>query len=158
MQSEYSLSTRSPELGLVQTCKELGTALVAFSPVGRSLLCNTPLTYEAVKELDFTKNNPRFLKHNYDENIKMTERFRKLASDIGAKAASLAIAWLLYMGEHIIPIPGTRSEEHLIELAAAREINITKELVEKIENILPVGWAYGDRYSEAQWNGPERYC
>ena len=158
VQSEYSLSTRSPEMGLLQECKNLGTALVAFSPVGRSFLTDAPLSYDIVKELDFTKNNPRFLKHNYMENIILTDKFREYASDLGVKSASLAIAWLLSKGEHIIPIPGTRSEKHLEELALSRDIDINDKILNEIEKILPIGWAYGDRYSEAQWIGPERYC
>ena len=158
VQSEYSLSTRSPEMGLVQNCKELGTALVAFSPVGRSFLTDTPLSYESGQKLDFTKNNPRFIKENYHENIRLTEKFRTYAKNIGFKTATLAIAWLLKQGEHIIPIPGTRSVSHLNQLAAARDIDLTDEIVSQIERILPIGWAYGDRYSDLQWVGPERYC
>ena len=158
VQSEYSLSTRSPEMGLVQACNELGTALVAFSPVGRSFLTDNPLSYEVVKELDFTKNNPRFIESNYNENIRLTNKFRSYASDLGFKTASLSIAWLLYKGEHIIPIPGTRSLDHLKELVMAREIDLTDKIIEDLEKILPIGWAYGDRYSDAQWIGPERYC
>ena len=158
VQSEYSLSTRSPEMGLVQECKNLGTALVAFSPVGRSFLTDSPLSYDVVKELDFTKNNPRFLEQNYMQNIILTDKFREYANDLGVKTASLSLAWLLSKGEHIIPIPGTRSEKHLEELALSKDIEINDTIISEIEKILPIGWAYGDRYSDAQWIGPERYC
>lgn len=158
VQSEYSLSTRAPELGLVQTCAELGTTLVAFSPVGRTLLTDRPLSFAAAQKLDFLKGNPRFLQPNYDENIALTSGFRTYASDHGMAAASLAIAWLLAKGDHILPIPGTRSLVHLKELAAARDITVTDQMLTEIEQILPVGWACGDRYSQAQWVGPERYC
>lgn len=158
VQSEYSLSTRSPELGLVQTCAELGTTLVAFSPVGRSLLTDRPFSFEIVQELEFMKGNPRFQQPNYDVNIATTDAFRAHAADHGFAAASLAIAWLLAQGTHVLPIPGTRSVAHLTELAAAREIKVSAQMLAEIEQILPVGWAYGDRYSQAQWIGPERYC
>jgi len=72
-------------------------------------------------------------------------------------SATLSISWLLSNGEHIIPIPGTRSVEHLKELAAAMELDMTDKIKTEIENILPLGWAYGDRYSDTQWIGPERY-
>ena len=72
-------------------------------------------------------------------------------------SATLSIAWLLSKGDHIIPIPGTRSVKHLKELVSAIEFDMTDEVKNEIENILPLGWAYGDRYSEAQWMGPERY-
>ena len=157
IQSEYSLSTRAPEMGLLQACNELGTALVAFSPVGRTLLTDRPLTYDFAQSLDFTKVNPRFNKPNYDHNISITDKFRNYAQDLGVASATLSIAWLLSKDDHIIPIPGTRSVEHLKELIAAIQFDMTDEIKNEIENILPLGWAYGDRYSEAQWIGPERY-
>lgn len=157
VQSEYSLSTRYPELGLVQRCASLETALVAFSPVGRSLLTDRPLTPEKVAELDFVRINPRFMPPNLEANLAITEGFRQFASSMGVAASSLAIAWVLHQGEHIIPIPGTRSTEHLRELAAATEITITDDILVELDRILPVGWAHGDRYSDKQWNGPEKY-
>lgn len=157
IQSEYSLSTRAPEMGLLQACNELGTALVAFSPVGRTLLTDRPLTYDFAQSLDFTRVNPRFNKPNYDHNISITDKFRNYAQDLGVASATLSIAWLLSKDDHIIPIPGTRSVEHLKELIAAIQFDMTDEIKNEIENILPLGWAYGDRYSEAQWIGPERY-
>lgn len=157
VQSEYSLSTRAPEMGLVQACEELGTALVAFSPVGRTFLTDSPLSYDFAQTLDFTKVNPRFKQPNYDQNIKISDKFRKYSRDIGVASATLSIAWLLAKSENIIPIPGTRSVKHLNELAAAMEVDITDRMMSEIESILPLGWAYGDRYSDAQWIGPERY-
>lgn len=157
VQSEYSLSTRAPEMGLVQTCKELGTALVAFSPVGRTFLTDNPLSYDIAQTLDFTKVNPRFNQPNYDKNIILSDNFRNYSRDIGLATATLSIAWLLAKGNHIIPIPGTRSVNHLKELSAAMEVDVTDKMISEIEAILPLGWVYGDRYSDAQWIGPERY-
>ena len=77
---------------------------------------------------------------------------------MGVPTSGLAIAWLLAQGEHVIPIPGTRSVEHLNELAAGVEIELSTTDLEAIEAVLPVGWCHGDRYSVAQWNGPERFC
>ena len=158
IQSEYSLSTRYPELGLVQKTRELGTSLVAFSPVGRSLLTDSPHSFEKSQSIAFLKGNPRFLEPNYSHNIAATDRFRSLAREMGHKTASLAIAWLLHQGEHILPIPGTRSVSHLEELAAGADISLSESDLLAIENCLPIGWAYGDRYSVAQWIGPEKYC
>ncbi len=158
VQSEYSLSTRLPELGLVQRTKELGASLVAFSPVGRSLLTDDPHSFETCQTIDFLKGNPRFLKPNYDHNIAATDRFRSLSGEMGYRTASLAIAWLLHQGEHILPIPGTRSVSHLEDLAAGTEISLSEGDLQAIEDCLPIGWAHGDRYSVAQWIGPERYC
>lgn len=126
--------------------------------MGRSLLTDEPLRFEAAQQAPFLVNNPRFLEPNYAANIKAVEPFRQLARELGLPAAGLAIAWLLAQGEHIIPIPGTRSVAHFKQLleGATRELK-ADELV-AIDRILPIGWAHGDRYSRQQWEGPEGYC
>lgn len=158
VQSEYSLSTRAPELGLLQACAELGTALVAFSPVGRSLLTDTPLSRQAMAASAFLAGNPRFTEPNLSANLAITDRFRALAAEMGVPAAALSIAWLLQRGAHVIPIPGTRSVGHFRELVAGCDLTLTEDDMARIEAVLPVGWAHGDRYSDAQWIGPERFC
>ena len=158
VQSEYSLSTRAPELGMLQTCAELGTAFVAFSPVGRAFLTDDPFSYERAQSMNFTKNNPRFMEPNYTANIDATDRFRALAAEMGEPAAALAIAWTIAQGDHVIPIPGTKNTAHLAELIRGTEIDLSEDDLLRIETVLPVGWAHGDRYNAAQWEGPERYC
>lgn len=158
VQSEYSLSARFPDLGLVQACAELGTTLVAFCPVGRGLLTDRPHGAEAVANIPFLKSNPRFVEPNLSANIAATDGFRTLAADMGTSAAALAIAWLLTRGEHVLPIPGTRSVAHLRELAAGASLRLSEADLAQIDTALPVGWAHGDRYSDDQWVGPERYC
>ncbi len=158
VQSEYSLSTRYPELGLVQRTKTLGTSLVAFSPIGRSLLTDKPHNAETVEKMEFLKANPRFIEPNLSNNIQATQKFREYAADLGCKASGLAIAWLLKVDTHILPIPGTRSVTHLKEMIDGCALNLTDSNMRDIENILPVGWAHGDRYSTGQWFGPEKYC
>lgn len=158
VQSEYSLSVRSPEMGLVQTCAEIGASLVAFSPVGRAILTDRPHSAEAALELDFLKANPRFIEPNISANLAITDRFRALAADMGVPAATLAIAWLTHQGDHVLPIPGTRQVKHLEEVAAGGALDLSPEDLARIEEILPIGWAHGDRYNAAQWDGPERYC
>ena len=158
VQSEYSLSTRSPEMGLVQTCAELGTSLVAFSPLGRSLLTDNPITIEKARSLDFLKNNPRFTSPNYEENIDLTNKLREYSKGKNIPTASLVIAWLLAKSDHIIPIPGTRSINHFKEIIEGTKILLNNELINDVEKILPIGWAHGERYSSPQWIGPEKYC
>jgi len=158
VQSEYSLQTRSPELGLVQACAELGTALVAFSPVGRSILTDHPLRPGGLDAIPFLKGNPRFQRGNHEANLAISDKFRVLAAEMGEPAAALAIAWLLAQGGHILPIPGTRSPEHLREAIRGAQIDLGADDLARIEAVLPVGWAHGDRYDPVQWIGPERYC
>ena len=158
VQSEYSLGVRSPEMGLIQACQELGTAFVAFSPVGRSLLTDKPHQGDKLNEVAFLQNNPRFLEPNLSANIAITDPFRAFAKELGLSAAGLAIAWTLDQGDHIIPIPGTRHISHLEEIIKGADFTLTDEIRAQIDTLLPIGWAHGDRYSEAQWFGPERYC
>ncbi len=158
VQSEYSLSTRAPELGLTQACAELGATLVAFSPVGRAFLTDKPFSYEHAQTMAFTKDNPRFMEPNYRANIAATDKLRALAADMGEPTAAIAIAWLIAQGDHVLPIPGTKNTAHLSELVRGTQIDLGAEEMARIEEILPVGWAHGDRYTAAQWQGPERYC
>ncbi|WP_323772098.1 aldo/keto reductase [Antarctobacter sp.] len=158
VQSEYSLQTRQPEMGLIQACEELGTALVAFSPVGRGLLSDTPPTPERVEAAAFLKVNPRFTGYNLERNIEASQPLRDLAAEAGYPTATLAIAWVLSQGRTMHAIPGTRSPGHLHELVRGACMMLGDDLKGVIEARLPVGWAHGARYSPDQSIGPEDYC
>lgn len=158
VQNEYSLWTRLPELGLIQACARLGTAFVAFSPVGRGVFADRPLDPATFADQDFRKSNPRFMAPNFAANEARIERFRAFARERGWTASALAVAWTLHRGDHVIPIPGTRSAAHVAELAAAADIRLDADDLTRIEAILPAGFAHGDRYSEHQSVGTERYC
>ena len=146
VQSEYSLSTRSPELGLVQATKDVGATLVAFSPVGRGLLTDNPPTKEYVAASGFMKVNPRFTGENYALNILESQKFQNLAQSFDIPAAGLACAWILAKGDHIVPIPGTRNVAHLKELALGGNLELSSSDIEEIERVMPAGWAHGARY------------
>ena len=157
VQSEYSLSTRAAELGLIQACEALGSSLVAFSPVGRGLLTDRPPSAESLERSQFLKVNPRFKEPSLSANLQITDHYRALARQLGTTAAALSIAWLLRRSSAVIAIPGTRSVDHLKELAAGAALRLSDADIDLIERTLPVGWAHGDRYSDEQWIGPERY-
>ncbi|MAT88170.1 MAG: aldo/keto reductase [Aestuariivita sp.] len=158
VQSEYSLWTRSPELGLIQACKELGASFIPFSPVGRGILTDTVPDINAFKDPDIRKNIPRFRQPNFAENLRKVTAFKRLAADLNVPTATLSLAWVLDQAEHVIPIPGTRSATHAAHFINASDFKMTSEIRDKIDQVLPVGWAYGDRYSENQWIGVERYA
>lgn len=158
VQSEYSLWTRQPELGMIQACRELGVAFVPFSPVGRGMFTDRAPDPASFAKGDFRIPNPRFLEPNFGHNLAQIEGFRALARDLGASPAALAIAWCLARGPHLIPIPGTRKAAHLQDCAAGSALAMTDETMAAIERVLPIGWAHGDRYSADQKLGVEGYC
>ncbi len=158
VQSEYSLWTRLPELGMIEACKRHGAAFVPFSPLARGMFSNVQPNPATFGERDLRATNPRFLEPNFNRNLERINRFKAYANDGGFTPASLALAWVLHRGDHLIPIPGTRSVAHLEDNAKAASINLTASDMAEIETILPAGFAHGDRYSDAQMNGVERYC
>jgi aryl-alcohol dehydrogenase-like predicted oxidoreductase len=158
VQSEYSLWSRLPELGMLQACKRTGTAFVAFSPLARAMFGATDPDPATFGDRDIRRTNPRFTGENFARNLAYVKRFRSFARARGYAPASLALAWLLKRGSHIHPIPGTRSVAHLEEHAAAASIRLSAADMAEIEAVLPAGFAHGDRYSDQQMVGVERYC
>jgi aryl-alcohol dehydrogenase-like predicted oxidoreductase len=157
VQSEYSLWTRNPELGLLQVCAELGALVVAFSPLGRGYLSGLLQSVESFGDKDFRRTNPRFQDLNWRRNRERLHAFLALAGSWGMKPATLAIAWTLAKAPHVTPIPGSRTVDHLAECAVADKIDLTDAQVAEIERVLPLGYAAGERYSEQQWVGIQKY-
>lgn len=158
VQSEYSLQSRNPDLGLIRACERLGIAFVAFSPVGRGLLTDAPPAADAVAKNFFWKDNPRFQPGTLDRNIARLAMLRAYAADLGLTLAGLATAWTIRRGSTVFPIPGTRSVAHLADLVAGAERSLSEAEMAEIDQICPPGWCEGDRYGVNQWYGPESYC
>ena len=157
VQSEYSLWTRQPELGLIQRCAELGVAFVPFSPLARGAF-GTPMADPATfAQGEFRTRIPRFYPENWPHNRTRLAAFHAYAQSIGHTPAALALAWLLDRAPHLIPIPGTRTADHLQAWISAPEITLTDEQRREIDRLLPVGWAWGDRYDDLQAATVERY-
>ncbi|WP_223422204.1 aldo/keto reductase [Tateyamaria pelophila] len=158
VQSEYSLWSRQPDLGLIQSCKALGVAFVPFSPLARGMFAPTPPDPTTFKKGHFRTGTPRFSEPNFSHNVNQIEAFKAFANDLDTSMIVLAIAWCLARGDHLIPIPGTRSASHLEECVMGSRFAMTDDIMARIEEILPVGWAHGDRYDRDQWPGVEGYC
>ncbi|MEJ6403446.1 aldo/keto reductase [Yoonia sp. 2307UL14-13] len=158
VQNEYSLWTRQPELGLLQECKRLGSTFVAFSPLARGVFGRYIIDPASPDFGGFREQMPRFQGDNWTHNRQTATQFQSLAQAHNVSTPALALAWVLAQGDHIIPIPGSRTADHVRDWAQADSIAMTDELKAAIDAILPVGWAWGDRYSEAQSQAPERYC
>ncbi|MES2950892.1 MAG: aldo/keto reductase [Pseudomonadota bacterium] len=147
VQTEYSLATRNPEIAVLDVCKELGVALVAFSPVGRGLLCDTLLDLSALHAGDIRRSMPRFAPDNYAANLHLLTGVKQLANEVGCTLAQLAIAWLLHRGDHIIPIPGTTSLSHLAEDLEAASVPLNAATMAKLDELINQNTVVGSRYN-----------
>jgi len=146
MQTEYSPWTRNVELAVLAACAELGTALVAFSPVGRGALCGTLGDPASLPEADMRRHMPRFKGENWDRNCDLIARFGTLAQGAGVTPAQLALGWVLARGPHVHAIPGTARIDHLEENIARSGWLPDAALVAEVEALMPPGAAAGDRY------------
>ena len=147
VQSEYSLWTRNAEIAVLQLCKELGTAYVAFSPVARGFLCNVQHDLAALDAKDLRRSMPRFSPENYPANLKVQAAYHLVARDVGCTPAQLALAWLLHRAPHIIPIPGTTSVEHLREDLGALDVQLSPAVMARLDATVNTGTIVGQRYN-----------
>jgi aryl-alcohol dehydrogenase-like predicted oxidoreductase len=149
LQTEYSLWSRDVEDEILPTVRELGIGFVPYSPLGRGFLTGQIANPEDFEEDDFRRNSPRFQGENFQRNLDLVERVREVAQEKGVTTGQLALAWLLHQGDDIVPIPGTKRREYLEENAAAADIELSGEDLQRIEEAAPVGVAAGERYDEA---------
>ena len=147
LQTEYSLWTRNPEIAVLDACKELGVAFVAFSPVARGFLCNTLTEVTTLDPKDIRRAMPRFAPDNYAANLQLLPAYLQVAQDVGCTPAQLAIAWLLHRGEHIIPIPGTTSLSHLTEDLEAVNVTIDAATMDRLDALINQKTVVGSRYN-----------
>jgi aryl-alcohol dehydrogenase-like predicted oxidoreductase len=147
VQTEYSLWTRDPEAEILPTCRELGIGFVPYSPLGRGFLSGRFKSPEELDEGDFRRHGPRFTGENLDANLKLASKVAEIAEEKGITPAQLALAWVLAQGEDLVPIPGTKRRKYLEENAAAVDVELTGEDLERINAELPE--VAGERYDEA---------
>ncbi len=158
VQNEYSVWTRQPELGLIRTCAELGIAFVPFSPLARGTFGREPLDPARLPAAEFRMTIPRFHPGNWPANAARIEAARSFATARGWTLSAFALAWVLDRGDHLIPIPGTRTADHLADWDGADAIRFTAGDRAEIDRLLPSGWAAGDRYNDEMASQVERYC
>ena len=149
VQNEYSLSTRNPEIAVLDVCRELGISLVAFSPLGRGVLTGTPPVMADLPEQDLRHTMPRFLGDAYAANLAIRDELQALAEQAGCTLAQLAIAWLLAQDELILPIPGTRSPDHLAEDVCGATVSLPADVLDRSGELLNEHTVVGPRYGPA---------
>ncbi len=146
VQTEYSLWTRNPEIAVLQACRDIGAAFVAFSPVARAFLTGTLRDVSGLQAKDIRCSMPRFEPAHYAANLKLLAPFEALAREAGCTPAQLALAWLLARGEHVLPIPGTTSRGHLRENLCAAALTLTPVLVAQLDALFEPRAIAGNRY------------
>ena len=146
VQTEYSLWTRNPEIAVLQACRELGVSFVAFSPVARGFLCG-PMDVTALDARDIRKTMPRFTPDVYARNASLLPAYNAIAAEVGCTPSQLAIAWLLHQGNDILPIPGTTRVEHLMDDLGAVNVQLSADLMARLNALINQHTVYGDRYN-----------
>ncbi|MEU9125054.1 aldo/keto reductase [Streptomyces sp. NPDC048506] len=148
LQSEWSLWTRDLEQEIAPVCRELGIGLVPFSPLGRGFLTGRYTSVEGLPESDLRRTQPRFADGNLEQNLAIVEKLNDLAAEKGVSAGQLALAWVQYRGDDVVPIPGTRREKYLEENLGALAIELTADELAAIDAAAPVAQIAGTRYDE----------
>ncbi|MBX3655762.1 MAG: aldo/keto reductase [Ramlibacter sp.] len=146
VQTEYSLWTRNPEIAVLDACRELGTAFVAFSPVARGYLCATVPDVNALDAKDIRRAMPRFRPEHYPANLALLPPLQALAREVGCTPAQLALAWLLHKAPHIIAIPGTTNEAHMRDNLAAGDLALGDSVMQRLEDLINPRTVSGPRY------------
>ncbi len=148
LQTEYSLWSREPESEHLSVCRELGITFVAYSPLGRGFLSGQFKTPDDLSASDTRRNIPRFQGENFYRNLELVDQVTAMASEKGITPSQLAIAWVIAHGDHILPIPGTRSLERLKENISALDVALSPDELARLDSIFPPDAAAGTRYAE----------
>ncbi len=147
LQSEYSLWTRNPEIAVLQACREIGAAFVAFSPLARGFLTSQPPDIGRFSAKDIRRAMPRFQPDTYAANLKLQGGYRALARQAGCSPAQLALAWLLAQGDDLLPIPGTTRLGHLQEDLEAAQVTLSPALIGELDALINAKTVTGRRYN-----------
>ncbi len=149
LQTEFSIWSREPEDEIIQTCKELGIAFVAYSPLGRGFLTGQIKKFEDFAADDYRRFSPRFQGENFEKNLQLVSKIEQLAQKKNCTTSQLALAWVMAQGDHIFPIPGTKHIKYLEENVGALNVHLSADELKEIDTIAPKGAAAGMRYPEA---------
>jgi aryl-alcohol dehydrogenase-like predicted oxidoreductase len=145
LQSEYSLWSRDIEDEVLPTIRELGIGLVAYSPLGRGFLTGQIASPDDLAPDDFRRHNPRFQGQNFERNLALVKRVKRIAGELDCAPGQVALAWVLQRGEDIVPIPGTKRRSYLEQNVEACELSLSGEDLRILEDL---GDVAGDRYPD----------
>ena len=146
VQTEYSLWSRDPEDDIMNMCRELGIAFVAYSPLGRGFLTGQIKKFEDFEANDYRRHSPRFQGENFEKNLTLVKKLDDMASKKGCTTSQLSLAWVMAQGDFIFPIPGTKRLKYLEENVGAVGLSVSPEELQELDAIAPRGVAAGLRY------------
>lgn len=151
--SPFSMDIEKPETGLLQTCRELGIATVAYSPLGRGMLTGQYQSIDDFDEHDFRRSIPRFSKENFSKNLQLVDTLKAIADAKRCTSGQLSLAWLMNQGSDIFPIPGTKKIKYLEENMGALDVELTEDEDKKIRQAIESAEVYGTRVAETLMGG-----
>jgi len=146
--SPFSMDIEDPSIGLLKTCRELGVAIVAYSPLGRGFLTGALKSPADFEEGDFRSYSPRFSAENFPKNLKLVDGIVGIAKQKDCTPGQLTLSWLLAQGDDVIPIPGTKKIKYLEENLGALEVKLTPEENQAIRKLVESADIQGGRYPE----------
>jgi aryl-alcohol dehydrogenase-like predicted oxidoreductase len=149
LQTEYSLWTRDPEDGVLAVCRALNIAFVAYSPLGRGFLTGAIRQVDDLAPGDYRRQTPRFQSDNLAQNLELVKQLEVLALQKGCTPAQLAVAWVLAQGKDMVPIPGTKRRQRLLENLAATDVRLAPAELAALSAAVPRNAVAGQRYPEA---------
>jgi len=147
--SPFAIDIENPQINLLKTARELGVAIVAYSPLGRGFVTGSYRSPDDFEKGDFRRNLPRFSAENFPKNLKLTDGIVAIAKKKGISAGQLTLAWLLAQGDDIIPIPGTKKIKYVEENLGALDVKLSKEEEKEVRDLVEKAEVHGTRYSEA---------
>lgn len=149
LQTEYSLWTRNPEIAVLDACRELGVAFVAFSPLARGYLTGALRDVSTLDAKDIRRAMPRFEPATYAANLRLLDGLAGIAKEQGGTMGQVALAWVLSRGEHVVAIPGTTRLDHLEENAAAADLALDTDSIVRLDALFAPAAVRGPRYNAA---------
>jgi len=135
LQSEYSIWVRDIETDIKTACRELGVAMIPYSPLGRGFLTGKLGGPEQLDEDDYRKDIPLFQAENFAANMNIVKELEKIAASKNCKASQIALAWLNAQGHDVFPIPGTKRRTYLEENIESLQVSLTTDDLDRINEV-----------------------